>query len=161
MGSRRRAGELRRSRTFEAATLSTATRSSTSSNGDPPGDDKLSQLYRKVKQCHRGKNASVLEGTDRTTKRPVIIKAYAKQGMTAVKREKVEREVAVLKATAGCPNVVRLLNTVDDPLYHYTVLESVPGGLSSGWGGACKCMAPGVRGPAPKSICLPALICCS
>jgi len=126
LGARRHGGELRRSRTFENSRFSTA-RSSTSSSDGTAADDKLRQQYRKVKQCHLGRNAAILEGTDRTTKRPVMIKAYAKQGMSVTKREKMERELAVLKAAAGAPGVVKLVNSLEDATHHYTVLEAVPG----------------------------------
>lgn len=71
--------------------------------------------------------ASILEGTDRATRRPVMIKAFAKAGMSPLKREKIDREVAILKATSECSGVVRMLNVVEDQNHHYTVLEAVPG----------------------------------
>lgn len=44
------------------------------------------------------RNATILEGIDRTSKRHVMIKAYAKSGMSVVKREKVSRAVTALDA---------------------------------------------------------------
>jgi hypothetical protein len=56
-----------------------------------------------------------------------VIKAFAKAGMSVLKREKMEREVALLKAASECSGVVKMLNVVEDQHHHYTVLEAVPG----------------------------------
>ncbi|KAJ9527464.1 hypothetical protein QJQ45_025788, partial [Haematococcus lacustris] len=103
--------------------------STSSSEGTP--DEPLRVYYKSVKQCHRGKKAIVSEAVDKTSKRPVIIKAFLKQGMTQVKREKMLRENAMLKAANGVPGVVRLLNVLDDTQYEYHVLEYVPGESAS------------------------------
>ncbi|GFH13210.1 protein kinase domain-containing protein [Haematococcus lacustris] len=103
--------------------------STSSSEGTP--DEPLRVYYKSVKQCHRGKKAIISEAVDKTSKRPVIIKAFLKQGMTQVKREKMLRENAMLKAANGVAGVVRLLNVLDDTQYEYHVLEYVPGESAS------------------------------
>lgn len=90
-------------------------------------DDRLRQHYHRIKRCHRGKMAMILEGTDRNTKRPVIIKAFSKAKMTASMRDKIDRELTALKAAAGCQGVVKMLNTIEDVEHQYVILENVPG----------------------------------
>lgn len=71
--------------------------------------------------------ATILQGVDRKTKRPVIIKAFCKSNMSASLREKIDREQAVLKAAASCQGIVKMLGVVEDVTNNYVVLESVAG----------------------------------
>ncbi|GFH21616.1 protein kinase domain-containing protein, partial [Haematococcus lacustris] len=103
-----------------------------SSEGAP--DDPLNRAVKNVKLCHRGKcplccrrKATIYEGIDRCSKRPVIVKAFSKQGMTQVKHEKMLRESSMLKVASEVPGVVRLLNVVEDTQSEYHILEYVPG----------------------------------
>ncbi|GFH14049.1 hypothetical protein HaLaN_10024 [Haematococcus lacustris] len=75
--------------------------------------------------CCRRK-ATIYEGIDRCSKRPVIVKAFSKQGMTQVKHEKMLRESSMLKVASEVPGVVRLLNVVEDTQSEYHILEYVP-----------------------------------
>ncbi|KAJ9509775.1 hypothetical protein QJQ45_011623 [Haematococcus lacustris] len=96
-----------------------------SSEGAP--DDPLNRAVKNVKLCHRGKKATIYEGIDRCSKRPVIVKAFTKQGMTQGKHEKMIRESSMLKVASEVPGVVRLLNVVEDTQSEYHILEYVPG----------------------------------
>lgn len=73
------------------------------------------------------RSATLLQAVDRKTSRPVMIKAFAKHNMAVTKREKLDREVQLLKLAAACPGVVKYLNSVEDSTHLYTVLEHVPG----------------------------------
>lgn len=73
------------------------------------------------------RNATILGAVDRYTGRPVAIKLFPKTTTTSFKLQKMQREVAVLKATSGIPGVVKLLNVIEDAVNYYTVLEALPG----------------------------------
>lgn len=75
------------------------------------------------------RHCTILSAVYRQTGRPVFIKAFQKATTTSHRMDKMRQEQAVLQAagTACCPGVVRLLETLDDSLAYYTVLEALPG----------------------------------
>lgn len=68
-----------------------------------------------------------MEGTDRKTRKHVVIKAYDKTDMSSVKEAKMKQEQTVLAAAHGCSGVVKLIHVLNDTSHDYVILEHVPG----------------------------------
>mmetsp|Transcript_4710 Transcript_4710/g.8152 ORF Transcript_4710/g.8152 Transcript_4710/m.8152 type:complete len:461 (-) Transcript_4710:1343-2725(-) len=129
---RRMGGELRRSRTAGdnppvRQNCHDDRVSMGSSTGAGSFDDCLRQAYGKIKQCHRGRNATILEAVDRLTRRPVVVKAYSKLNLTTIRQDKMNHELEVLQSAAACQGIVKILAHIDDKTHLYLVLEAIPG----------------------------------
>mmetsp|Transcript_34425 Transcript_34425/g.76487 ORF Transcript_34425/g.76487 Transcript_34425/m.76487 type:complete len:393 (+) Transcript_34425:603-1781(+) len=123
----RRACDMRRSNTAIDKAALDAARSSASSNSDGANEDPLQAGYRRLRQKYRGRNCIILEGTDRHTGNPVMIRVFSKRSMSASRRERVDREVSLLSTVSGCQYVVKFLASFEDDDNVYTVLEACPG----------------------------------
>eukprot|EP00823_Brevimastigomonas_motovehiculus_P008235 TRINITY_DN750_c0_g1_i1.p1 TRINITY_DN750_c0_g1~~TRINITY_DN750_c0_g1_i1.p1 ORF type:complete len:438 (+),score=91.22 TRINITY_DN750_c0_g1_i1:70-1383(+) len=64
-----------------------------------------------VRKIGRGKYSEVFEGVNIAKNIPVVIKI-----LKPVKKKKIKREVKILENLCGGPNIVRLLDTVADPV---------------------------------------------
>ena len=67
--------------------------------------------YEIIKKIGHGKYSEVFEGVDITNNQNVVIKV-----LKPVKKEKYKREVKILMNLSGGTNVIKLLNTVKDPI---------------------------------------------
>ena len=67
--------------------------------------------YQIVRKVGRGKYSEVFEGVVVASDTPCIIKV-----LKPVKKKKIQREVKILRNLAGGPNIVRLLDTVMEPV---------------------------------------------
>eukprot|EP00127_Corallochytrium_limacisporum_P001050 Clim_evm13s35 gene=Clim_evmTU13s35 len=70
------------------------------------GQDK----YEVVRKLGRGKYSEVFEGVDVTQDRKVVVKI-----LKPVKKKKIKREIMILQALRGGPNIIQLLDVVRDP----------------------------------------------
>ncbi|KNH04010.1 CMGC/CK2 protein kinase [Perkinsela sp. CCAP 1560/4] len=66
--------------------------------------------YEIISKIGRGKYSEVFKGIDTVTKSFVVIKV-----LKPVKKKKIKREIKILSIVSGGPNIVRLLDTVQDP----------------------------------------------
>ncbi|CAD7703757.1 unnamed protein product [Ostreobium quekettii] len=66
--------------------------------------------YEVVRKVGRGKYSEVFEGVNTATNDKCIIKI-----LKPVKKKKIKREIKILRALAGGPNVIKLLDVVRDP----------------------------------------------
>lgn len=67
--------------------------------------------YEIVRKIGRGKYSEVFEGLNVSTNTPCVIKI-----LKPVKRRKIKREIQILTALKGCPNIVNLECCVRDPV---------------------------------------------
>ena len=66
--------------------------------------------YEVIRKIGRGKYSEVFEGINISTGERCVIKI-----LKPVKKKKIKREIKILKALAGGPNVIQLLDVVRDP----------------------------------------------
>lgn len=71
-----------------------------------PQDD-----YEVIRKIGRGKYSEVMEGLNTRTNELCVIKI-----LKPVKKKKIKREIKILQNLCGGPNIVRLLDTVRDPV---------------------------------------------
>ncbi|GAX81516.1 hypothetical protein CEUSTIGMA_g8944.t1 [Chlamydomonas eustigma] len=98
-----------------------------STNCSVGGLENALHMFHQLDKKHIGRNCTVLEGTSRHKGQRVIIKAFGLHRMTASQRERIHRELDILRASENVPHVVRLLGTAEDDDNVYTVLEICPG----------------------------------
>mmetsp|Transcript_10637 Transcript_10637/g.19182 ORF Transcript_10637/g.19182 Transcript_10637/m.19182 type:complete len:531 (+) Transcript_10637:30-1622(+) len=67
--------------------------------------------YQIVRKVGRGKYSDVYEGMDVVHDRRVVIKI-----LKPVKKKKIKREISILQAIRGGPNVIQLLDVCQDPM---------------------------------------------
>ena len=67
--------------------------------------------YEIIKKIGHGKYSEVFEGVDISTNQKIVIKV-----LKPVKKEKYKREVKILLNLSGGINIIKLLNTVKDPI---------------------------------------------
>ena len=71
------------------------------------------ERYEIVRKLGRGKYSDVFEAVDTSIGSSVVIKV-----LKPVRKKKIKREVKILQNLIGGPNIVRLLDTVQDPASH-------------------------------------------
>jgi len=67
--------------------------------------------YEVIRKIGRGKYSEVFEGINAKTQDPVVIKI-----LKPVKKKKIKREIKILQNLAGGTNIIKLLDTVKDPV---------------------------------------------
>lgn len=67
--------------------------------------------YEVVRKIGRGKYSEVFEGVHSTTRQPCVIKI-----LKPVKVSKIKREIKILQSVCGGPNIITLLDCVQDPV---------------------------------------------
>jgi len=67
--------------------------------------------YEVIRKIGRGKYSEVFKGVDTKNKIPVVIKI-----LKPVKKKKIKREIKILENLQGGTNIIKLLNTVRDPI---------------------------------------------
>jgi len=67
--------------------------------------------YEIIRKIGRGKYSEVFEGVDTITNKPVVIKM-----LKPVKKKKIKREIKILENLRGGTNIIRLIDSVRDPV---------------------------------------------
>ncbi|GLI69688.1 hypothetical protein VaNZ11_014376 [Volvox africanus] len=104
-------------------------RSSASSAADPvsgSADGSKSQ-YRTLRALHRSRLHTIVAAQDRSNKRAVVLKTFAKNRMSSSLRAKLEAEVAHLRSLSCVPGVVQFIQQFEDDESIFIVLDRCPG----------------------------------
>uniref|UniRef100_A0A8C6UQT3 non-specific serine/threonine protein kinase n=1 Tax=Neogobius melanostomus TaxID=47308 RepID=A0A8C6UQT3_9GOBI len=76
--------------------------------------------YQLVRKLGRGKYSEVFEAINITNNEKVVVKI-----LKPVKKKKIKREIKVLENLRGGTNIIRLVDTVKDPVVTWTVMHSL------------------------------------
>ncbi|GIL51832.1 hypothetical protein Vafri_7743 [Volvox africanus] len=104
-------------------------RSSASSAAEPVSSsaDGSKSQYRTLRALHRSRLHTIVAALDRSNKRAVVLKTFAKSRMSSSLRAKLEAEVAHLRSLACVPGVVQFIQQFEDDDSIFIVLDRCPG----------------------------------
>jgi len=109
MSRRARKGVPSEARVYANVNAERPTSYSDYENSTPPW--RAQDDYEVVRKIGRGKYSEVFEGVHSLTRQPCVIKI-----LKPVKVSKIKREIKILQSVCGGPNIITLLDCVQDPV---------------------------------------------